>query len=245
MYKKATIVFIALWALSACVFLYPSLSVEQTVDGEGQEENSVPTPVSPTPKPVENQKGSSYENLVKFLVRNRVDENEYRRLTLREKAELAENLELPVIHAESIEEYENALPSPGALPNYFPEQVVQEHKRRMNGVVVFENETTFKVKYYHDSTLDNAVEERNYVCSDFARDLQKDAVNAGFRCAYAEIFVEELPYGHAIDAFEIDNHLVFVEPQTDRIIGPLSTGGRFEGLTIENIFLRWNIDTSS
>lgn len=246
MYKKATAVFAVLLILGAYVSLQPSLPEDRnSMHEEKQEENFGPAPDSSISPPPENSGGSGYKNLVNFLVQNHVDKKRYRRFTPREKAKLAENLGLIVIHAENMKEYNHALPNPAAFPENFPEEIVKKHERKMNAAVVFENRTTYKIGYYIGSSLDNAVRRRNYVCSDFARDLQEDALESGFRCAYAEVFVKGLSYGHAINAFAIDNGLVFVEPQTDKIIGPLSVGDQLDGYTVENITLHWSADTSS
>ncbi len=54
-----------------------------------------------------------------------------------------------------------------------------------------------------------------YVCVDFAAEVNNNAEALGFRCAIVDIFYPE-GYGHTIVAFETtDRGLVFIEPQFD------------------------------
>lgn len=54
-----------------------------------------------------------------------------------------------------------------------------------------------------------------FVCSDFAAQLNNNAEANGIRAAYVRIRAKE--WGHAVVAFEtVDRGLIFIEPQSDR-----------------------------
>ena len=62
-----------------------------------------------------------------------------------------------------------------------------------------------------------------YVCFDFASDLNNNAEAHGIRAAYVRIQFQE--WGHAIVAFEtVDRGLVFIEPQSDKQVPKLEEG---------------------
>jgi len=66
-----------------------------------------------------------------------------------------------------------------------------------------------------DNTDKNKYVEGNYTCTDYAADLNNNAMHAGYNVAYTYI---EYPdgTGHAIDAFQtVDKGLIFIEPQYD------------------------------
>ena len=66
-----------------------------------------------------------------------------------------------------------------------------------------------------DATDKNEYVEGTYTCTDYAADLNNNAMQAGYNTAYAYI---EYPdgTGHAIDAFQtVDKGLIFIEPQYD------------------------------
>ena len=66
-----------------------------------------------------------------------------------------------------------------------------------------------------DATDKNEYVEGTYTCTDYAADLNNNAMQAGYNIAYAYI---EYPdgTGHAIDAFQtVDKGLIFIEPQYD------------------------------
>lgn len=94
----------------------------------------------------------------------------------------------------------------------------------------------------------NGVDENEYVatsyaCSDFARDLQHHAHEAGFRSACVTLdFAESAgSAGHVMNAFEtVDEGLLFVEPQNDEIFENLHVGGRYWGDEIVGIEFRWD-----
>jgi len=56
-----------------------------------------------------------------------------------------------------------------------------------------------------------------YVCSDFASQVNNNAETSGIRAAYVRIRSKE--WGHAVVAFEtVDRGLIFIEPQSDKQI---------------------------
>ena len=66
-----------------------------------------------------------------------------------------------------------------------------------------------------DTTDKNEYIEGSYTCTDYAADLNNNAMKAGYNVAYTYI---EYPdgTGHAIDAFQtVDKGLIFIEPQYD------------------------------
>jgi len=65
-----------------------------------------------------------------------------------------------------------------------------------------------------DETDSNPFISGEYVCFDFAAELNNNAEASGVRAAYVRIRSEE--WAHAVVAFEtVDKGLVFVEPQSD------------------------------
>ena len=70
-----------------------------------------------------------------------------------------------------------------------------------------------------DKTDNNKYIEDSYVCSHFARDVDNNAEEEGFRCAYVGINYPD--GGHSIIAFDtIDKGLVYFDPQTDEGVNP-------------------------
>ena len=68
-----------------------------------------------------------------------------------------------------------------------------------------------------DKTDSNLFIKGEYVCFDFAAELNDNAEANGIRAAYVRIRFEE--WGHAIVAFEtVDKGLLFIEPQSDRVV---------------------------
>ena len=66
-----------------------------------------------------------------------------------------------------------------------------------------------------DKTDSNPFIKDEYVCFDFAAELNNNAETNGIRAAYVRIRSKE--WGHAVVAFEtVDRGLVFIEPQSDR-----------------------------
>jgi len=66
-----------------------------------------------------------------------------------------------------------------------------------------------------DKTDSRAYLEGEYVCFDFAAEVNNNAESEGIRAAYVQIRFPKEP-GHAIVAFEtVDKGLVFIEPQSD------------------------------
>ncbi|MBA7465606.1 hypothetical protein ES707_00776 [subsurface metagenome] len=69
-----------------------------------------------------------------------------------------------------------------------------------------------------DETDSNPFVIGEYVCSDFAAQLNNNAEANGIRVAYVRIRSKE--WGHAVVAFEtVDRGLIFIEPQSDREVG--------------------------
>lgn len=68
-----------------------------------------------------------------------------------------------------------------------------------------------------DTTDDNDYDRGEYVCVDYASDVNNNAEKEGIRCAFVSLrFIEN---AHALVAFQtVDKGLVYVEPQYDIII---------------------------
>ena len=66
----------------------------------------------------------------------------------------------------------------------------------------------------HDKTDSNPFVVGEYVCSDFAAELNNNAEANGIRAAYVRIRSKK--WGHAVVAFEtVDRGLIFIEPRSD------------------------------
>ena len=66
-----------------------------------------------------------------------------------------------------------------------------------------------------DKTDSNPLISGEYVCSDFAAQVNSNAEAGGIRAAYVRIRSKE--WGHAVVAFEtVDRGLIFIEPQSDK-----------------------------
>lgn len=71
-----------------------------------------------------------------------------------------------------------------------------------------------------DQTDSNPYIKGDYVCFDFAAELNNNAEASGIRAAYVRISFRE--WAHAVAAFEtVDRGLIFIEPQTDKDVGEL------------------------
>ncbi|MFC1932454.1 hypothetical protein ACFLXU_02330 [Chloroflexota bacterium] len=69
----------------------------------------------------------------------------------------------------------------------------------------------------HDDTDSKSYISGEYVCFDFAAELNNQAEASGIRAAYVRIRSKE--WGHAVVAFEtVDRGIIFIEPQSDREI---------------------------
>ena len=74
-----------------------------------------------------------------------------------------------------------------------------------------------------DETDSNPFISGEYVCFDFATELNNNAEANGIRAAYVRIRFKE--WGHAVVAFEtVDRGLVFIEPQSDKEVRELEAG---------------------
>jgi len=74
-----------------------------------------------------------------------------------------------------------------------------------------------------DETDSNPFISGEYVCFDFATDLNNNAEANGIRAAYVRIRFKE--WGHAVVAFETaDRGLIFIEPQSDKGVPELEVG---------------------
>lgn len=66
-----------------------------------------------------------------------------------------------------------------------------------------------------DKTNENPFIKGQYVCFDFAAELNNNAEASGIRAAYVRIRTRE--WGHAVVVFEtVDRGLIFIEPQSDK-----------------------------
>jgi len=69
-----------------------------------------------------------------------------------------------------------------------------------------------------DKTDSNPLISGEYVCSDFAAQVNSNAEAGGIRAAYVRIRSKK--WGHAVVAFEtVDRGLIFIEPQSDKEAG--------------------------
>ena len=69
-----------------------------------------------------------------------------------------------------------------------------------------------------DKTDSNPFIKGEYVCFDFAAELNNNAEAEGIRAAYVRIRSKK--WGHAVVAFEtVDRGLIFIEPQSDKEAG--------------------------
>lgn len=72
-----------------------------------------------------------------------------------------------------------------------------------------------------DNTDANPFIKGEYDCVDFSAQLNNNAEANGIRAAYVHIRAKE--WGHAVVAFEtIDRGLIFIEPQSDREVKPVT-----------------------
>lgn len=70
---------------------------------------------------------------------------------------------------------------------------------------------------YRNSIFDYFILKR-YICTNFARDVKKNAISQGIRCAGVKIWFEKDFDKHAIVAFRTtDRGVIFIEPYTDEI----------------------------
>ena len=84
-------------------------------------------------------------------------------------------------------------------------------------LVELHNPTYRELKEFlaRDKTDSNSFIKGEYVCFDFAAELNNNAEANGIRAAYVRIRSKE--WGHAVVAFEtVDGGLIFIEPQTDK-----------------------------
>ncbi|MFC1897390.1 hypothetical protein ACFLX8_02330 [Chloroflexota bacterium] len=82
----------------------------------------------------------------------------------------------------------------------------------------------------NDKTDSYSFTADEYVCSDFAAQLNHNAESNDIRAAYVRIRSKE--WGHAVVAFEtIDRGLIFIEPQSDKEV-ELVIGERFPWYSI-------------
>ena len=74
-----------------------------------------------------------------------------------------------------------------------------------------------------DTTNLNQYNKYNYVCSDFAADLVRNAKEHSFEAESIVIFFTH-EIGHVIVAFYTDDGTIYVEPQTDTIYPLVEVG---------------------
>lgn len=85
------------------------------------------------------------------------------------------------------------------------------------GAIVLRKPTYQEVKEFlaEDATNLRTYEDEDYVCVDFAAEVNNNAEEKGIRCAVVDIF-HPGGYGHTVIAFDtVDRGLVFIEPQFD------------------------------
>lgn len=91
-----------------------------------------------------------------------------------------------------------------------------------------------------DETNFNDYISQEYVCVDFAADLNNNAEAAGIRAAFVFLVTQvtsEGKWGHMINGFQtIDRGFLFVEPQNDRIL-ELEVGNHYWGHSIKEIII--------
>lgn len=80
-----------------------------------------------------------------------------------------------------------------------------------------------------DKTNENKLSE-NYTCHDFTADFKNNSFSAGYRCGYVYVEFKEPNHSHALVCFDpTDAELIFIEPQTDRIV-TLKIGQEYDSL---------------
>ena len=82
----------------------------------------------------------------------------------------------------------------------------------------YRDPTYFEMKQFlkNDDTDNNEYIEGIYTCTDYAADLNNNALEAGYNAAYVYIDYSD-GSGHSIDAFQtVDRGLIFIEPQFDK-----------------------------
>lgn len=68
-----------------------------------------------------------------------------------------------------------------------------------------------------DQTNKNLYRYEEYICHNFATDFKKNAIRAGFRCGYVQVFFPDC--SHALNCFNTTDYgLIFVEPQKDELV---------------------------
>ncbi len=69
----------------------------------------------------------------------------------------------------------------------------------------------------NDQTDKNLYIYGEYICHNFATDFKKNAMRAGFRCGYVQVFFPKC--SHALNCFNATDYgLIFVEPQKDEFM---------------------------
>ncbi len=91
-----------------------------------------------------------------------------------------------------------------------------ESNEQVSSLVELHNPAYQELKEFlaNDKTDSNVFVSGEYVCFDFAAELNNNAEARGIRAAYVRIRAKE--WAHAVVAFEtIDRGLIFIEPQSD------------------------------
>ncbi|MFC2010486.1 hypothetical protein ACFLVU_00390 [Chloroflexota bacterium] len=94
--------------------------------------------------------------------------------------------------------------------------LLRESEEHLNGLVELRNPTYQELREFlaADDTDSNVFFSGEYVCFNFAAELNNKAETNGIRAAYVRIRSSE--WAHAVVAFEtVDRGLVFIEPQSD------------------------------
>lgn len=77
-----------------------------------------------------------------------------------------------------------------------------------------------------------------YDCTNFARDLKRNAIKSGIRCAYVHIELEGI-WPHDIVAFRtVDKGVMFIEPQNDEEM-KVAVGGYYWSNCIKSFKIYW------
>lgn len=125
-----------------------------------------------------------------------------------------------------------------------------EWLKEQTGLVLLKRPTLEELRAFlrEDRTNEHAYidgEKLEYICTDFARDFRRNAIDHGYNVSWVSIYYT-MPDGeegaHAINAVYLaDGTLVFIEPQDDGLHYELRVGGKFYwwDATIDKIYFIW------
>ena len=101
-----------------------------------------------------------------------------------------------------------------------------EKVEKMEESKLFKNITYDRIDRFlwNDDTDDNEYIENNYTCMDYSNDVLKNAYDEGIYGCVVEMYMDN-GYAHAIISFNTtDEGIIYVEPQSDKIMKNLEIG---------------------